>query len=323
MTAQTAASVGQLTREAETSREAFVSTVSELKEEVGETIVDLKARLSPAHVKSEIKTYVREESSQLIASIERKARDNPLQAIAIGAGILYPFWGMLRSISMPLLLIGGGVWLSKQKTGTIREAATEGANDIAHSALDLSEAVGARVDGLKETIRDTAQDVMETATTAASSALAAVKAETSDAVETVSAGATDMGAAGIQAVNRSRTAFDEIIERNPLLVGGVAFAIGAFIASSLPGSRAEDRLFGDSSDAVKDKASEVVSRGVEQAKNIASEVAEDISAAAAQEGLGKDGLSRTIEGAASGVKAVLDKGLATALGSGESGNLPH
>jgi len=41
-------------------------------------------------LKAEIKEYVREESSELLTSIERKARENPLQAVAIGAGLAYP-----------------------------------------------------------------------------------------------------------------------------------------------------------------------------------------------------------------------------------------
>ncbi len=50
------------------------------------------------------------------------------------------------------------------------------------------------------------------------------------------------------------------ISRDPLLVGGVALAIGAVIAASLPSSQVENSLFGKQSYDVKDKAREAVSQ---------------------------------------------------------------
>src|SRR3954468_8920589 len=119
MPSPTGPSLQQLSRESEATREAFVHTVGELKQEVAETISDLKTRLSPSHLKAEFKEYVREERSEFLSSLERKARENPLQAVAIGAGLVYPFWGILKTIPVPLLLIGGGFWLSRQKTANI------------------------------------------------------------------------------------------------------------------------------------------------------------------------------------------------------------
>src|SRR4051812_44901777 len=111
MVSESSAAVNQLSREAEVTRTGLVDSVSQLNKTVGDTIDDLKERLAPSHIKEEVKGYVREESSQVLSSIQRKARDNPLQAVALGAAVIYPFWGILKSIPIPLLLVGGGVLL--------------------------------------------------------------------------------------------------------------------------------------------------------------------------------------------------------------------
>jgi ElaB/YqjD/DUF883 family membrane-anchored ribosome-binding protein len=305
---RTNVSVQQLTRESEASREAFVHTVSELKEEVSETIDDLKTRISPSHLKAEIKEYVREESSELLASIERKARENPLQAVAIGAGLAYPLLGLLRSIPVPLLLIGGGIWLSGHGTGGIKEAVGKKAGDVAHSA---EEALAARMEGVTEAVSDAVGDVKSSA----EATVAAVKAKTAEAVDAVSDEADHLREEAAHVVQQSRTSFDQLIERNPLLVGGIAFALGAFVAASLPSTEMEDKLFGERSDEIKSKAAQAVADSVEQAKDAAADVVGEISAAAAREGLNSEAMSKTVEGATAAVKAVVDKGLTTALGS--------
>lgn len=307
MASRSNASVQELTRESEASREAFVHSVSELKEEVSDTIDDLKARVSPSNVKAEIKQYVREESSEILSAIERKARENPLQAVAIGAGLAYPLWGLLRAIPVPLLLIGGGVWLSRQNASRIKEAVAERANSASHEA---QKSFTEGIESVTQTISDTAND----AKGSAEEVIAAVKTEALEAVETASNKAAELSQAGVQAAQQARTTFDEIMERNPLLVGGIALALGAFVAASLPSTEVEDKLFGERSDDIKNKAVQAVADGVEHAKDTAADAVGEISAAAAREGLNSEALSRSVEGATSAVKAVVDKGLRTALG---------
>ena len=59
-------SLEELREESERSREALASTVGELRETVGNTATELKTLVSPAHIKKEIKNYVREERESLV-----------------------------------------------------------------------------------------------------------------------------------------------------------------------------------------------------------------------------------------------------------------
>ena len=94
MTAQGNPSVEELRRESERSRAVLTSTVIELQEKVSDTADELKTRLSPSNIKEEVKDYVRDGSAQFFQSIERKARANPLQTVAIGAALSYPLWAL-------------------------------------------------------------------------------------------------------------------------------------------------------------------------------------------------------------------------------------
>ena len=105
-----------------------------------------------------------------------------------------------------------------------------------------------------------------------------------EASESMSETVSDLGAKAVELGTRSRNALEELVDRNPLLVAGVGLAIGAFIAASLPRSDTEDRMFGDRSDEFKDDAREAVSQGVEHAKSVAAGIADDVTAAASQQG---------------------------------------
>ena len=98
MSAPKEASVEELRAESERAREALAATVSQLRDKVGDTTAELKTLLSPSHIKQEIKDYVREERESLVQSVQRKAKENHLQAAAVGAALMYPALGLLRAI---------------------------------------------------------------------------------------------------------------------------------------------------------------------------------------------------------------------------------
>jgi len=91
-------SLSELEREAEQTRADLIHTVDELH-----------SRVSPPAIKEEMKAYVRDTGNELMHSLERKAHENPLQAVAVAAGLAYPAWRLLANIPAPILLVGG-VW---------------------------------------------------------------------------------------------------------------------------------------------------------------------------------------------------------------------
>lgn len=334
------ADVEALRLQSEINRAALANSVRELKGKVGDTVDEFRERVSPTHIKREIREYVREGSQSFVQSIEQKARENPLQAVAVGAAIAYPLFGILRSIPAPLMLVGAGMWFAGKSgrqtisqvrnkaadiagrasddiadfTGAARQTAADRADQVSQAIAAKGAAATERVGTLADQVKSTATTLGNTAAAFGQSTLDTATAHVSAAGEAVSEVASDMKNKVVAAGTQSRDSVLDFVDRNPLLVGGVGLAIGAFIASSLPASDVENRYLGERSDDLKQKARDYASDGVSHAKGVAAGVAGEMAMAAAREGLSSDGVKKVVEGVTQRVAAVANRGLNTALG---------
>jgi Protein of unknown function (DUF3618) len=99
--------IRQLEREAERNRAELVNTVEELRE-----------RVSPAQVKEDVKQYASQTGQHFVVNLVDKARENPLQAAAVAALVGYPVWQLVRSIPVPVMLLGAGALLAGRLAGS-------------------------------------------------------------------------------------------------------------------------------------------------------------------------------------------------------------
>ena len=334
-------SVDELREESERSREALASTVGELRDRVGDTAAELKTLVSPTHIKQEFKDYIRAERESFVEAVQRKAQENPLQVAAVGAAIAYPAWRLLRAIPTPLLLIGAGLFLtSKRGQQSAKEIKTkidgvvqQGKERVADVASGIQSDVEDRIAGARYTV----EEVRDTVSSGATAVIDKTRArfhDATDAVKGVASGIADDATAvsnrvaeatidGAESVRARATALGtnsrdtvvSFVNDNPLLVAGIGAAVGAFIAASIPGSEAENRLFGAGSKKLKDKAREAATQGLEKAGDMAAEAAGSVAAAAAREGLDAGGVRQALSTVADSVRAVADRGVDTALGS--------
>src|ERR1700712_3903223 len=159
-------SLRELQRETEQTRAGLTHTVEQLKSSVTDTANDFRQRISPENIKAEVSDYVRSRGEAMLEDITSAARRNPMQAVAVGASLAYPLLRLARSIPVPILMVGAGLFFAGSKTG---QSATQAASDV---ASDLSEEVGRRA-------RELGDQVGETAT--------AVKAYASDQLDRASA----------------------------------------------------------------------------------------------------------------------------------------
>jgi hypothetical protein len=333
-------SVDALREESERTREELATTVSALRERVGDTASELKTMVSPAHIKQEIRDYVRQERESLLDAIQRKARENPLQMAAIGAAVAYPALSLLRAVPKPLWLIGAGLFLTTTRgQRTVKEVqakvddtvqqTSEKVSELATSVQsDLEDRIaGARgaVEGAKDTASAKVGSLTEEARAAFHKAREAVTGAADDAAAQASTAARDFAATSTETGEKlkeratgvatsSRNALVDFAKDNPMLLAGLAAAAGAFVAASIPPSEAENRLFGSRSEKLKDKAREAVAEGIEGAGGAVAAAAGAAAAAAAREGLDASGVQDALSKLAGSVRNVADRGLDAALG---------
>ena len=142
-----------------------------------------------------------------------KARENPLQTVAIAAGLAYPAWRLLINIPAPILLVGAGLARSNLADHLVRRtgakpprAERDGKGEqftdsLKRTAQDVSSNLSQAADGLKEKVTDAA----EQARTGVSEGLGAIRsraaAAISDTTKTARAAASDTVTAATEAVS--------------------------------------------------------------------------------------------------------------------------
>jgi hypothetical protein len=361
-------SLSELKRDAEHTREEFAVTADRLRTKVTDTVSDFRERASPAAIKAEVGDYFRTRGDLLL----EKARQNPLQAVAIGVGLAYPLMSVVRSIPAPVLMIGAGLFLMGSSPGQrigqklatasddLTDRARSGADALTRTLQEGQERLAEGVDSAKravslalETARqqasmagaglsDVVDDFKEMAQRTANSSDSTLaggldhlhqKASASiDAVAGVAQGgavlastaaqdalnaATDFGAeTARKASETSRRAvaiLSEAIGQNPLLAGGLGFAIGALVASSIPVSEIEKGVLGEAGTEAKKRANEMASQGYDAAKDIAATVYGDIAKSAEEEGLTARGFQSAGEEIGRRVRKVAQTATASAF----------
>ena len=376
-------SLDELERDAERTRADLAHTVDELRSRISDTASDIRERVSPAAIKQDVKDYVHQTGQQFYHTIETRARENPLQAVAIAAGLAYPIWRIVSSMPAPILLIGAGIALSSRSghgapaghrlfdqgrekfdaatagvsekarhastavqdatlrtretvqdaalraKSTVQDATARTKEAMQDAALRTKEQVSDAVGRMRSTVESTADtvtssvtDAVGSARDAASRAASTAASAVSDAVSSSYQTTTDAAAyardQALRASQQTRDTFVQTFERHPLLVGGLGLAIGALIASAIPSTTPENRLFGETNEDLQRRAREMASRGYEAARTAAGEIYDDTARAAKEQGLSVDALRQAADDLGNKVKNVAERATGMAASDRQS-----
>jgi hypothetical protein len=143
-------SLQQIKRETEQTRAGLTNTVEQLRATVADTASDIRQRISPDAIKSEVSNYIRSRGEQLLDDVTAAARRNPMQAVAVGASVAYPLLRIARAIPLPVLMVGAGLFFAGSKRG---QEVTQRASDM---ASDLSDDVRRRAHDLRDQVGQSA-----------------------------------------------------------------------------------------------------------------------------------------------------------------------
>jgi Protein of unknown function (DUF3618) len=314
-------SLSQLERQAEHTRANLIHTVDELHN-----------RVSPQAIKQEMKAYARDASQDLLHNLERRARENPLQTVAVAAGLAYPVWRFVANIPAPILLIGAGLALTRVEARqgvsedqgganltdsvkrTVQDASSQLANKLdgakekaAMAAGSAAATVRSRVSELRERAGATINDATTSARNTASDALGAAReilSGTYQAGAETAAGSADQLSATF---TRSKETLTEVMENHPFVVAGIGLLAGAVIAAALPVSEAENRVFGDTSDDLKNRAREAASESVNVATAAAQSLYQESVSRVQEHGISAESVREIVKDAGDKMKDVAQR----------------
>jgi hypothetical protein len=301
-----ARSVEELRRESERNRAQLAGTVDQLREQITDTADDIRYKVSPQHIKSEVSDFISQKTQGWVEALKQRALENPMQAIAAGTVVAVPVLRLGRGFPpLPLLMIGAGLALSSK---TVRDRATEAAGAAMDKAKEMMGDAADGAQSLRGEVRDAVSSARSRATGMASDAQDAAAGLADDlrnrAAQTAST-VTDKLRTGMDAasgmaketlerarstVNDAATAAPErarqVIGDNTALIGGLGLAIGAILAASLPATRAEATVMGRASDGLKRAAGDAAQSGFEAAKDAAVSMADAAAKSVADADLG-------------------------------------
>jgi len=302
--------LSDLQREAEASRADLMHTVDSLQN-----------RVSPRALKEDIQEYVRDTRDSMLSNVERRIRDNPLQAAAIAAGLAFPLWRFLSSIPAPIVLIGTGIALSQRRTnqvvpasyaarrpngagvsdtlsqaaGKLGQTASQAADKLGQTAESIGQHMFSAADAAKQkidTLRSQTADALDDAAHKVQDFASDSAARMSDAVTHAYDTSKDMAGKATHevelALDRTKDHLIQAIEQHPLVVGGMGLLVGAFVASCIPTTSAEASAFGEVSDDLKNRALNAVSEGMDVVKTAAGDVYDSAIDQATKRGLTPD-----------------------------------
>lgn len=169
-------------------------------------------------------------------------RDNPIPAALVGMGVLWLFMGGNRTTISQM---------AKEESAAGRDAKNL-ATGVGSKVADTSKQSG---EALLHAGSSAAKAVSETATSMMSGANEVV----SDAADAMQRGGTHM----VSSLQRDLT---DLFERRPLAVGALGLVVGAAIGTAFAPTQAEVETFGEASQALKNQAENLVSAGLETAR---------------------------------------------------------
>ena len=280
----------QLEREAEETRARLARTLDELRD-----------RITPGQLMDQAVDYARDSGGgDFVRNLGRQMVNNPLPVCLIGAGIAWlalangkGSGSMASGIDDSMDhagrrmrgLAGQSHDSLRQMSGSARDWADR-ETDAASSAYETAtDRLGSAYDSAKDNVgsaydsaRDTAASAYRSAKQGAAAAADSLADSAAGAYQSTAQAASRAGskvagsasAMGQGAAGLSRDLMQFCADQ-PLVLAGIGLAIGAAIGAALPSTEAEDRLMGDTSDELKERAQDLAAEQYDKAKTVAED----------------------------------------------------
>ncbi|KAA2213425.1 DUF3618 domain-containing protein [Teichococcus oryzae] len=311
--------------------------VERTRADVSQTIEQLRESLSPGQIMDQLVDYARSSGgAEFTRNLGASVRDNPLPLLLVGAGIgwmmlsnqnrshgtvhrevypgrtpLLPYDNAPRS---PYTDLHSGPSTTDRISGAAGQAAetVRGAADSAGSAVrSAANAVRDAVTGAASAVSAQASSLGQQVSDHTSAAGDAMRMRSHDARDAASRGLDTAYGQANYLSSQMRDSWNRAGPAQPLIIGGVGLLMGAALAAMLPRTRTEDRLMGETSDAVRQQVAEVAQQQYEEAKSVVTERAGEAADALKQNKDAASGLPdaarNTLHGVAdAAVKATRD-----------------
>jgi len=202
---------------------------------VAELLDEMRARFSLGEMVDQLMDFAGDGTGrEILNRLGEQVRSNPLSCLMIGGGFAWLLLSDRRQRSRDGNGGGQPVAGSGQYAASVSGAAQQVGETVSHAG----EAMSGMYEGAREGVASMAGD-------AASLGQAAV-----ETARQTAAHARDLS-------GRAASGVGYLLNEQPLVLAGMGLAVGAAIGAALPETEMEDRLMGEASDELKNRARDV------------------------------------------------------------------
>jgi ElaB/YqjD/DUF883 family membrane-anchored ribosome-binding protein len=230
-----------------------------------ENIVDaLENKLSPGQLFDQALAFTKNNGGEFFDNLGTSIKNNPVPVILATVGVT---WLMLGPNQRPHSA-GPSMFsqLGEKLSGaaeTVSDSLIDAKDHLCQSAYDLGE----KASNLADSASEKMVNVKQRAT-----------AGTSDARDTLKARSDRAQDSLLRQGRNLQGSVEYMLKEQPLALAAIGIALGAAIGAALPTTRQEDKLFGQTSDKLANKAKETVDQTWNTVSNAGSEMMDDYKA---------------------------------------------
>jgi len=232
---------------------------------VKDTLTNTQARLSPDRLKKEVRVATVGKVEDMAQSARHTAErwsgsamdtisQNPIPVALIGLGLAWLFKARSEEAhqdDLPEYSKSYG-YRNPYDPSVHRESST--LEDLKIKAGEKSQALRARIEGAAGTVQEKAGEAAQTIQENTSEFRERMKGHAEEFSNQVQERAGEFKDQVQQQTRRAQKGFDHTFQENPWGVGAMAFAIGAAVGLSAPGTQKEDEWMGETRDTLVDQA---------------------------------------------------------------------
>ena len=279
-------------------------SIEQTRAQMSQTIGELQDRLSPAHIKAQIREQVRQATIGKVENMAQRANDtmadarqsivgtisaNPIPAALVGIGLAWLWINRRSGSSDSRQSYGrGGDEYDTYATSFRNRYSPPLRDDFSDPELgyrreaqqDLSSRTGEAVSGVVGQIRDRGSELAARAKDRVSGAVDQAQQRAGQVVDQArqTAGrvvdqaqqrAVRVMNSAQQQASQAQERFNVAMDDNPLAVGAIALAVGTAIGLALPQTRKENEWMGETRDNLLDTARSAVQDATQQVRHVA------------------------------------------------------
>jgi ElaB/YqjD/DUF883 family membrane-anchored ribosome-binding protein len=214
--------------------------IDQQRADINHIVDELENKLSPGQMFDRLVHFGKGNGSELARNFGNAVKANPVPALLTSVGLLW----LYANRDQPAPAARSNGWSARSGDGDgqgMAARARELGEEVSGTVSETWDQARSRVAGTASRVADTAQGARDSL---------------------------------LQQKDRAVQGYQRLLHDNPLALGAIGIAVGALLGTALPVSGPENRLMGDASDDLADKAREAVQTGVDKARDAMQDIGE-------------------------------------------------